>query len=91
MTHLDPNEPLPIWLHKRGEERDPERIDVLIEQLRSLWKEHPTQRLGQLLVNLADPKPNPLFYVEDHVVSLRICLVRDTGIWPTQEQQGPAD
>ena len=59
MTPLDPDKPLPTWTPTPGQPRDPERIDVLIEQLRALWAEHPSMRLGQLLVNLADPKPNP--------------------------------
>ncbi len=82
MTDLDQDMQLPEWSPRPGVERDPERIDVLIEQLRLIWKEHPTMRLGQLLVNLCDPHPNRLFDVEDHVVSERIFELRRTGVWP---------
>lgn len=34
-----------------GEQRDYRRIDVIIEELRSLWKRHPDTRLGQLISN----------------------------------------
>jgi hypothetical protein len=83
-NNLDPNKPLPVWKPRAGQERDPERIDLLVEQLRTLWRLYPAQRLGQLLVNLCDSSQNPLFSIEDHVVSQRICDVRDTGIWPPQ-------
>ena len=83
MGDLSVNEPLPTWSPASGQERDPARIDVLIDQLRALWKEHPTLRLGQLLVSLCDPQPNRMFDVEDHLVSERIFELRETGIWPT--------
>jgi hypothetical protein len=84
MTPYDPNKPLPVWTHQPGEERDPERIDVLIEQLRDLWRRYPSMRLGQVIVSTVDPDPNPLFNLEDHVLSERICAVRDSGQWPTR-------
>jgi uncharacterized protein YihD (DUF1040 family) len=48
--------------------RDPARIDRIIEQLRSLWKEYPDLRLGQLLETVKSLNEGPVesFYVEDH-------------------------
>lgn len=89
MGQLSVNEPLPEWSPASGQERDPERIDVLIEQLRAVWKEHPALRLGQLLVCLCDPQPNTLFNVEDHLVSAKILEYRETGIWPTAQLLDP--
>jgi hypothetical protein len=70
-------------------ERDPARIDVLLQQLERVWKQHPDQRLGQLLVNLLDPEPNRLFYVEDHTVSEKIFELLETGRWPAGRGSPP--
>jgi hypothetical protein len=32
--------------------RDPQRIDRIVDKLREVWKQHPDQRLGQLVCNL---------------------------------------
>lgn len=32
-------------------ERDPARIDLVIEEVREFWKRHPDWRLGQVVVN----------------------------------------
>ena len=85
----DLGRPLPEWTPRPGLERDPARIDLLIEQLRLLWKEHPNMRLAQLLVNLLDPEPNRLFYVEDHVVSAKIFEFRECGVWPSGREIPP--
>ncbi len=50
-------------------DRSPERIPVIVAQLKALWLASPEQRLGQLLVNamrtqVGEPTPD-LFYVED--------------------------
>lgn len=46
--------------------RDPKRIDIVIEMLRAVWKQHPDQRLGQLLVNIDTRSDSPdLFMLED--------------------------
>ncbi len=79
------NEPLPKWSPGSGD-RDPERIDVLVEQLRLLWNEYPNFRLGQLLVCLCDPQPNVLFNVEDHTVSEKIFELRERV--PGQQRYG---
>lgn len=43
--------------------RDPNRIDLILDQLKTLWKKYPDLRLGQLILNvLQDPL---LYYVED--------------------------
>jgi len=50
--------------------RKPERIDPIIERLRSLWHTNPDLRLGQIIVNAfgtADP-----FYVEDELFILSL-------------------
>jgi hypothetical protein len=48
-----------------GTPRDPQRIDRIVEELRTAWKRDPDQRLGQLLSNLQGTGPQDLFYVED--------------------------
>ena len=46
--------------------RDPNRIPIRLEELKTLWQSHPDWRLGQLIANLSraadieDP-----FYVQD--------------------------
>lgn len=43
------------------------QIDEVIEALRAAWKASPDMRLGQLIVNAANP-PDPcsrIFYIED--------------------------
>jgi hypothetical protein len=69
-----PNNPASVRLH-----------NVLLEQLRSLWKKYPTMRLGQLLIVVSGRGPNPFFNVEDHVLSERICAVRDGAGWPPMD------
>lgn len=46
--------------------RDPNRIDIVLEELRKKWKANPDWRLCQLIVNATDRK-DP-FYVEDDVL-----------------------
>ena len=84
MSHFRVDQPLPKRSPGSGE-RSPERIDVLVEQIRLLWHEYPNFRLGQILVNLCDPQPNALFYVEDHTVSEKIFELRETKVWPTAQ------
>jgi hypothetical protein len=88
---LYPASALPQWAPSPGAERDPARIDVLLKQIEVLWKEHPEQRLCQLLCNLLDPEPNRLFYVEDHVVSEKIIGFRQTGLWAKAADDAPSD
>jgi hypothetical protein len=52
--------------------RDPARIPVLLDALRAAWEQSPDLRLTQLLVNLLDARPNPIFSVEDDVVLARL-------------------
>ena len=43
--------------------RDINRIDLILDRLKTLWKKYPDLRLGQLILNvLRDPV---LYYVED--------------------------
>lgn len=44
--------------------RDPNRIPVVLDALRTYWEEHPDWRLCQLVVNVAERGNDP-FYVED--------------------------
>ena len=57
-------------------ERDPQRIEPLLDALRDAWRASPDQRLGQLIYNAARtflhentevrvPPCPPLFYIED--------------------------
>ena len=43
--------------------RDPNRIDVICDLLRDVWKQYPDWRLGQLIFNLTGKYD--CFYVED--------------------------
>ena len=43
--------------------RDPNRIDVICNLLREVWKQYPDWRLGQLIFNLTGKYD--CFYVED--------------------------
>lgn len=43
--------------------RDINRIDLILDRLKTLWKKYPDLRLGQLILNvLQDPA---LYYIED--------------------------
>lgn len=66
--------------------RDPNRIPSILTKIEAVWKRHPDMRLGQLLVNLLDPSPNRLFYVEDDVLAKRLADFIETGVWPTRKQ-----
>jgi len=46
-------------------ERDPERIDRVIDALRELWHRHPDYRLTQLVVNLTGKVAPEVFSFED--------------------------
>ena len=50
--------------------RDPERIDRMLEKIRTLWKRNPDLRLGQLIVNAANDGGNTTipYYAEDDTV-----------------------
>ena len=53
---------------KAGKEhmRDPERIDVVLNEIRDIWKKHPNWRLGQPIVNLSrSAGKNDPFFLED--------------------------
>ena len=59
------------------------RIDPILVALRELWLRQPDQRLGQLLVNLANPaNPCPeVFHLDDDTLLSRIegALARTAG------------
>lgn len=64
--------------------RDPDRIPQILELLEQLWRRYPDMRLGQLIVNLLDPRPNPIFTIEDETLRERLKSTLDTGVWPTR-------
>ena len=43
--------------------RDPNRIDIMIEVLRAVWKQTPNKRLGQLLVDIDTRSDVPNLYM----------------------------
>jgi len=45
--------------------RDPERIDIIIEELRACWKRNPDMRFGQLVYCLNLSGEEDFFYPED--------------------------
>jgi uncharacterized protein YihD (DUF1040 family) len=46
--------------------REPERIDVMLDLVKKIWKMYPDLRLCQLVVNVAeDTSASPIFYLED--------------------------
>ena len=60
--------------------RDPNRIDKMVEQLRTLWKKNPDMRLGQLIINLNHIKYGAdVFYVEDENMETRLKEVLEKG------------
>jgi hypothetical protein len=67
----------------RGRSRDPERIDELLEQIRVSCHQYPDLRLLQLLICVIDHRPNPLFNVEDLVLSERLREFAETGRFPS--------
>lgn len=69
--------------------RDPARIAEILSLITQVWKQHPDMRLGQLIVNLLDPKPNPVFMVEDDILRDRLKDFLATGVWPTQSEPAP--
>ena len=64
--------------------RDPARIPEILGLIEQLWNKHPDMRLGQLVVNLLDPVPNPIFNIEDETLRDRLTDTLETGAWPTQ-------
>jgi uncharacterized protein YihD (DUF1040 family) len=51
--------------------RDPNRIDVILNRVRLVWKRYPDLRLAQIIVNAAkmteyqDGSQSRIFYIED--------------------------
>jgi uncharacterized protein YihD (DUF1040 family) len=47
-------------------QRDPKRIDIILEVLRQVWKQTPNKRLGQLFVDIDTKNHTPdLYMIED--------------------------
>lgn len=57
--------------------RDPNRIDVICDLLRDVWKQVPDWRLGQLIFNLTGKYD--CFYVEDDTLeeALKLNMQKD--------------
>ena len=51
--------------------RDPNRIPIMLEELKILWETHPDWRLGQLIVNLsrAEGFEDPFFVQDDSLLN----------------------
>lgn len=43
--------------------RDPNRIDVICDLLKEVWKQYPDWRLGQLIFNMT--QQHDVFFIED--------------------------
>jgi hypothetical protein len=67
----------------RGQPRDPERIDELLDQIRVIWHQHLDMRLLQLLICVIDHRPNPLFNTEDTLLAERLQEFAETGRFPS--------
>jgi uncharacterized protein YihD (DUF1040 family) len=52
--------------------RDPNRIPVILEAIRTYWEKYPDLRLGQLIDNASYHSIADLFYVEDDVLLLAL-------------------
>ena len=65
--------------------RDPKRIDQVLEALRAAWHRAPDCRLGQLMINLSNPRDwSDMWNMEDDVWEKRIKLFAETGtFFPT--------
>jgi hypothetical protein len=60
-------------------ERDPSRIDPVLQAIRKVWAEYPDMRLGQLLVNAIAPKEPcaELYSIEDMVLIRKLVKLAD--------------
>ncbi len=70
--------------------RDPERIDLVLDAVRTAWKAAPDLRLTQLLTNTTGCETSAAFYnVEDDVLeqSLRVPPKRDASEKPTAKKE----
>ena len=52
--------------------RDPNRIPIMLEELKILWETHPDWRLGQLIVNIsrAEGFEDPFFVQDDRLLEI---------------------
>ena len=53
-------------------EREPSRIDPMLDALQELWHRHPDYRLTQLVVNLTGKVAPEVFYCEDEALERQI-------------------
>lgn len=51
--------------------RDPNRIPIMLDELKTLWEKHSDWRLGQLIVNLsrASDIEDPFFVQDDRLLN----------------------
>lgn len=52
--------------------RDPQRIDKILQTIRTVWEKNPQLRLTQLLGNCFEGGHGDLYYVEDHELYTKI-------------------
>jgi hypothetical protein len=52
-----------VVLHSRAEMRNPERIPIVLAEIKRVWETSPDLRLGQLVSVLS--KDKDIFYIED--------------------------
>jgi hypothetical protein len=45
--------------------RNPDRIDVILEQFRQEWKKYPDLRFTQLVANMTGLQNSEFYYIED--------------------------
>lgn len=70
-------------------ERDPDRIDGIIDALRDAWKEQPNLRLGQLLSHLCADAGDRMWMVEDE--QLLGAILGEIGPWDDGPDFGAAE
>jgi len=66
------------------EMRDPNRIPLILDQLRSCWLRYPDLRLGQLIIDAAG-YDNPFFLEDDDLIKAINDMFADTHKEQTAE------
>lgn len=70
--------------------RDPERIPIMLKQIKSMWEKYPDMRLGQLILNSIPPSSKiDLYYLEDDALSkcLEILDEKIMGVYKPQQSK----
>lgn len=61
--------------------RDPERINRILNKIRTAWSVRPDMRLGQLLINLTGIDQTDLFQLEDDELEANLDKLNEAGKW----------